>query len=216
MALLNRTLAIVRWLPPSVALLLVSSAVLAEVPDDEYLVRDDESSVSRAGLVIDGDTYSVVVGAQCAVFSSSSNSPAVGSLLEVASDHPDRVQVKKKGGGVEQAQKDNPPTVRIVTGSGIGQVENWLVCDKLDLGADVKTKKSPYHGSFEASGRTCACDDSEELEGADCGAFTAQVNQLVTDCQNDKTLDVSYDGGVLKRFKIKGKGSAFLASDVPD
>lgn len=216
MADLNRTPAIARVLLVPAMLVFVSSLALSEVPDERYVLTDKKSDVPRATLDIEGETFSVVVGATCAIFSESSNSPEVGSRLEVSSNHPDRLGLGNRKGRLAQAQKDNGATVRVVTGSGSGQVTNSLLCEKAEVDGDVKTKKSPNQGSFEASGSKCVCDESEALEGADCSVFTAQVNQLVTDCQNDGSLKLSYDGGSVKRFKIKGKGSAFLESETPE
>lgn len=215
MADLNRLLVMARSLLAPAAFVFVSSPALCDVPNDEYVLTDKQSSVSRARLEIEDDTFSVKVGAQCAVFSDTSNSPDVGSLLEVSSDHPDRLQLKKQQGSLEQSQKQNLPRVKLVTGSGEGELTNTLLCKKAEVEGDVKTKRSPNQGSFEASGKKCVCDPSEELEDSDCAAFTAQVNRLVTDCQNDKTLELTFEDGTLKRFKIKGKGDAFLASEVP-
>jgi hypothetical protein len=206
---------VARSLLASAALVFVSSPVLSEVPNDAYVITDKNSSVSRANLVIDHDTFSVDVGAQCALFSTTSNSPDVGSRLEVSSSHPDRLRLKNEKGSLEQTRKDNLPMVKLVTGSGDGQLTNYLLCKQAAVEGDLKTRKNISQGSFEASGKKCACDPSEELEGTDCAAFTAQVNRLVTDCESDKTLQLSFDAGIVNRFKIKGKGDAFPASEVP-
>jgi hypothetical protein len=208
-------LAMVGALLVPATLVFASSPAQAEVPNDTYVLTDKSSDAFRADLEIDNARFSVVVRAECALDSDTSNSPDEGSLLVASSTHPDRSQLKKERGSLEQAQKDNPPVVTLATGSGDGKVTNHLLCEKAEAEGEVKTKKSPNQGSFEASGKKCVCDTSEELEGSDCTVFTAQVNRLVTDCQNDKGLEVSFEGETLKRFKIKGKGDAFLASEVP-
>jgi hypothetical protein len=197
------------------AIVFVSRPVVADLPDPTYVLTDKSSNASRADLRVEDDQFFVVVRSQCAPFSDASNSPDVGSLLEVSTNHPDRIRLKKERGSVEQAQNDNLPMVKLVTGSGDGQITNPLLCEKAEAEGEVKTKKSPNQGAFEASGKNCVCLVSGEFEASDCTVFTAQVNRLVTDCQNDKSLDVSFEGGGLKRFEIKGKGDAFLASEVP-
>jgi hypothetical protein len=185
--------------------ILFAGAALADVPDGFWRVVDDKQEETSADVAMAGALNQVMIAAVCETFVEE-DSP-FGSAILVASDHPDGVKLRKNTGGFEQSQGGNPAIVTLVTGSGEEQTRNLLACEKAEVEAEIKTKKSPTQGSFEAFGKGCSCADAEENE---CSVFTEQIGILAAKCQRNDSVDVRFSDKDqnLRKFKVKGKGRA--------
>jgi hypothetical protein len=176
---------------------------IADVPDSVYQITDKKEADTQAYIDVAGSGYAVDMTAQCAEFPGG-DSP-VGSSVRVYTVHPDSVKLKNNKGEVAQEQKNNQVVVELRTGSGDGELLTSLICSKAEAAADIKVKKTPFKGSFSASGKDCVCDEG------DCGSYASQLGILATDCENNKSVKGSFKDGSVKKFKIKGKGDATFA-----
>jgi len=203
---MNRHLRHLRHLSIAVAsgaLLAFAGSVVADVPNDGYAITDQKESVTRGYIVVAGDTFLVQAYTVCAPMAGG-DSPD-GSVVFFLSEHPDGAKLKNEKGSVEQSQKDNPARLFIQTGSGLAFRQNDLSCEEIEVSAEIKTKKTPLKGSFQGKAKNCVCDDSGEN---DCDSYAAQIAQLAEDCGNLQSIKGKFDGGVVKKVSIKGKGDA--------
>jgi len=185
----------------------ISGAARAQVPDGFWRIVDDKQPATSAEVAMAGSTSSVSIEAVCEDLIE--GDAAEGSAILVETEHPDRVRLRKNRGDVEQSQKANPTIVTLVTGSGEQQIRNPLECEKAEAQAQIKNQKQPNSGSFEAFGKECEC---VAAEGGDCSQFTTQIGILAAKCQRNDTVDVRFSdkNQNLRKFKVKGKGDAFV------
>jgi len=188
------------------ALLAGAGAVVAEVPNGGWIFADKDDADVEAFIGAFGDFNEVDVWVECAPFGEGSSS--AGTYVEFYSWHPDKVKLKKNKGSIEQGQKDNQAGLYIETGTGTLQRENYLLCDKIEVSGDVKTKKTPVQGSFEGSAKNCVCDQEGD---DDCADYPAQIAQIAMDCADKKNVKGDFDEGVVKKASIKGKGDGSAA-----
>jgi len=186
---------------------MAAGAALAQVPDGEWLITDETDSGTTAGSEMNGDTMAVVVSAICVPFPE--GNATTGSAIEFRADHPDGASLKKSKGTVEQADKSNPGTVRLITGSGTFRKTTTIQCKKVEIEASVKTKKSPSSGKFSAKASDCDCPLN--VQGT-CNNFTAQSNDLSADCKPSKSIKFDFwsEKNLVRKIKVKGKGDASL------
>jgi hypothetical protein len=191
------------------ALLAVAGTVFADVPDDAYMITDNNEPESMGLVHVYDASSGVDIYATCEAFAEVGSSPA-GSRVEFQSWHPDGVKLKNEKAQVGQTQKGNPSFVRFVTGSGEDQEVNWLGCEKSEIDGGVKTKDS-ISGSLSASAKNCSCDETGP--GANCEVFADQLAKLAADCDGLKSISGSFEGASIKNIKAKVKGDGEVYDD---
>jgi hypothetical protein len=186
-------------------LLVVASAAGAQVPDGAWAISDDKDSGASADLQISGGAYAAEINAVCVPFPEGNST--TGSAIQVTTNHPDKVKLKKDRGALTQQDKTYQPTVRFITGSGTLRKTTIASCKKVELEAGIKTKHDPNTGSFAVKARKCDCPLN--VEGT-CDAFANQLLKLETDCASHKAVSTSFDTekDVVNKLTIKGKGDA--------
>jgi hypothetical protein len=184
-----------------------SGTATAQVPDGVWEIVDKNDSGTTAIAIIDGAAVAADIDAVCVPFAETDSSS--GSSIEAITDHPDTVKLKKDSGEVEQAEKSNQGTIRLVTGSERDQIVTRIDCKKLEIEASVNTKKSPNTGKFKVKASDCECPLTV---GGSCDAFLSQTVILAADCSSHKSIkfDFSEKKGIIKKITISGKGDASL------
>jgi hypothetical protein len=180
-------------------------AASAQVPNGAWAISDQDELGTTAIVVAENRVFAATIDAVCVPFAGEAST--TGSAIQAEADHPARVTGKKDSASIEQGEKENAGTIRLITGSGVRQNTTVISCKKLEIEASVNTKKAPSTGKFKVKASDCDCPLN--VEGT-CDDFLDQVMVLQTDCSTKKSIkfDFSEKKEVVKKITISGKGDA--------
>jgi hypothetical protein len=183
-----------------VSLLFANGALAqSEVPNDEYIITDDDDSGLEAFMDVEGVDFFVDVEAECV-------SGADHIFITADTFHPDTVKIKEGKAEVKQAVRTNGPTIGIV-GEGTLAFSGILTnCKSSSVEASVKTKKDPWTGKFKIKAKNC----TTTLSGAEVAFVEAT-------CAATKGIKGKFDesSGEVKSLSVSGKGDAVNPILIP-
>jgi hypothetical protein len=172
--------------------LVFANGVLAQVPNNAYLITDDNDPGLEAFMDVEGTDNFVDVEAECV---------SGGDHIFITADtfHPDKVKIKEGSAEVKQAVRTNGPTIGIA-GEGLLEFDGILTdCKSSSVEASVKTKKDPFTGKFKIKAKNC----TTTLSGAEVAFVeaTCAATKGVKGKFNEST-------GEVKSLSVSGKGDA--------